>query len=76
MSNNSISDAELIRELMTVLKDSKKKDNVMTVDEVLWLVLFIFIFLNKVYNYYFRRTSDKNTNSEAMKKDPSLCEIV
>ena len=85
VTNRLDTEMEMMKEMIEVMKTFKESasSKSMTLDEVLWLVLFIFVLFNKIYNYYFKDRCDhhnnvnSNTNeSSSIDRDPSKCELI
>lgn len=63
MSNNSDNvnaDTELYKLLVEALKNNNKNATAVTIDQVLWILLFVFIFVNKIYSYYCKPNVNNN----------------
>lgn len=77
---------EKLISLMTEQKDNNKCNSNMTAAEVLWIILAVFILLNKIYQFYFKNRTNTNTNTNtnnntntsdnSINRDPSTCELV
>ena len=85
VTNRLDTEMEMMKEMIEVMKSFKDSTSSksMTLDEVLWLILFIFVLFNKIYNYYFKRRCEggsnnnvNNNESSSVNRDPSQCELI